>query len=104
MLKFLKYSKYLLHRVKFCSARVLYFSDLKLKSLGIISKCVNPYNKEKRLLLVAGIRNWGTKAAIITFLKHFREIENKNKDSFSMVVRGLDLNSDGLVDDAEILE
>ena len=74
------------------------------ESLGIISKCVNPFNKDKRLLLVAGIRNWGTKAAIIAFLKYFNKIERKNIDSFGMLVKGLDLNSDGLVDDVEILE
>ncbi len=74
------------------------------ESLGIISKCVSPFNKDKRILLLAGIRNWGTKAAIIAFLKHFSKIEKKNADSFGMLVRGLDLNSDGIVDDVEILE
>ncbi|MBI2632072.1 helix-turn-helix domain-containing protein [Candidatus Pacearchaeota archaeon] len=74
------------------------------ESLGIISKCTNPYNKEKYLLLVAGVRNWGTKAAIIAFLKHFEEFEKNNMDNFGMIVRGLDLDSDGLVDDVEILE
>ncbi|MDP3881883.1 MAG: S-layer protein [Nanoarchaeota archaeon] len=74
------------------------------ESIGVIARCPNPYNKEKQILLVAGVRNWGTKAAILAFLKHFEELERGNKGTFSRVVRGLDLNSDGTVDDIEILE
>ncbi len=74
------------------------------ESIGVISRCTNPFNKEKQVLLVAGIRNWGTKAAILAFLKHFDELEKGKKGELSRVVRGLDLNSDGIVDDIEILE
>ena len=77
------------------------------EEVGVIVKCVNPWNKEKRLLFIAGIRNFGTKAAILTFLKHFALIEKGNtfdNEIMANVVEGVDLNSDGIVDDAEILE
>src|SRR3989338_1965909 len=74
------------------------------ESIGVISRCTNPYNNEKEILVVAGIRNWGTKTAILAFIKHFHEIEKGKKGSFNRVVQGLDLDSDGAVDDIEVLE
>ncbi len=77
------------------------------EEIGVIVKCANPWNKEKKLLFIAGIRNFGTKAAILTFLKHFAFIERGNKfdsELLGKVVEGIDLDSDGIVDDAEILE
>ena len=53
------------------------------------------------------MRNSGTKAAIMSFLKYFEKIEEGNiydKNIFSKVVLGLDMNSDGQIDDVEFLE
>ena len=77
------------------------------EEIGVIVKCTNPWNNEKKILFIAGIRNAGTKAAILTFLKHFHDIERgnlHNRDILCKVVEGIDLNSDGIVDDVEILE
>jgi len=74
---------------------------------GIIVKAKNPFNKNKYILLVAGIRYSGTRAAILSFLKHFDKlcIPNKhNNKIYAHVVLGTDLDSDGVVDDLEILE
>ncbi|MBM3232926.1 helix-turn-helix domain-containing protein [Candidatus Pacearchaeota archaeon] len=77
------------------------------EEIGVINKCKNPFNDKKELLYIAGIRNAGTKAAILSFLKDFKDIEKGNqKDSkiFCKVVEGIDLDSDGIVDSIEFLE
>jgi DNA-binding CsgD family transcriptional regulator len=88
------------------------FSSLSGKTFysdetGIIVKAKNPLNPKKFLLIVAGKRYAGTRAVMIAFLKYFRELSlgNKfNKEIFAKVVEGVDLDSDGIVDDVEILE
>ncbi len=80
-----------------------YFND----EIGLINKFKNPYNKEKKILLIAGNRNSGTKSAILAFLKHFSHIKSGNlfnEKTSSKVIEGVDLNSDGVVDDCEFLE
>jgi DNA-binding transcriptional ArsR family regulator len=74
---------------------------------GIIVKARNPFNPEKSILLLAGRRYSGTRAAIIAFLKNFREITKGNvhdRNVFAKVVEGTDLDSDGIVDDVEFRE
>lgn len=80
-----------------------YFND----EIGIINKFISPYNDKKKILFIAGLRNSGTKSAILAFLKHFskiREGNNYDKNISSKVVEGIDLDSDGQVDDVEFLE
>lgn len=80
-----------------------YFND----EIGMINKFKSPFNSEKMILFVAGIRNSGTKSAILAFLKNFSEIKNNNsfnKKISSRVVEGVDLDSDGVVDSVEFLE
>lgn len=80
-----------------------YFHD----EIGVINKVKSPFNKEKMVLVIEGLRNSGTKAAIISFIKKFKEIEKGNNYDlkiFSKVVEGEDLDSDGIVDNADILE
>lgn len=67
---------------------------------GIIVKMNNPFNRKKKMLVVAGKRYAGTKAVMIAFIKHFKEIIKGN----SSVVEGIDLDSDGIVDEIDILE
>lgn len=74
---------------------------------GIIEKIRNPFNTKKSILLVAGKRHMGTKAVMLAFIKHFKEIceGNKfNKEINAKVVEGVDLDSDGIVDEVEVLE
>ena len=77
------------------------------EEVGVINKFQSPFNKEKQVLFIAGIRNMGTKAAILAFLQKFNEIEkgnNLDRKIKSKVVEGVDLDSDGIVDSVEILE
>jgi len=74
---------------------------------GIIVKIRNPFNKDKYVLVVAGNRFSGTRAAIIAFLKDFKKVTEGNvHDSKIMakVVEGVDLDSDGLIDSIEFRE
>ncbi len=74
---------------------------------GMIVKAKNPFHKEKHILIVAGKRFSGTRAAIIAFLRHFDKVKQGNLHSSSVlahVVEGVDLDSDGVVDDVEFRE
>jgi len=75
--------------------------------VGLVVNLKSPFNKEKRILLVAGKRYSGTRAAIIAFLKYFKEIEKGNTHNNKVkarVVEGIDLDSDGIIDDIEFRE
>ncbi len=74
---------------------------------GVIVKMKNPFNKKKFVLIIAGKRYAGTKAVMIAFIKHFKEIAKGNKFNdkvFAKVIEGIDLDSDGIVDEIEVLE
>lgn len=74
---------------------------------GIIVKIKNPFNPKKSILLIAGKRHAGTRAVMIAFMKYFNDIIKGNKFNdklMAKVVEGIDLNSDGIVDDIEIHE
>jgi len=74
---------------------------------GIIVKMKNPFDKTKDILVIAGRRFSGTRAAILAFLQKFDEICKGNSyDSkiFARVVEGIDKNSDGIIDSVEFLE
>lgn len=69
----------------------------KSENIGIVVKAKNPLNKESIILLLAGKRHAGTKAAILALYGH----------SFTKscaVVEGIDSDGDGIVDDIRILE
>jgi hypothetical protein len=74
---------------------------------GIIVKIKNPYDKTKEILVIAGRRAVGTKAAILTFLQKFDEIckgNNFNPKISAKIVEGIDLDSDGIIDTVDIRE
>lgn len=74
---------------------------------GLIVKAKNPFNREKYILVVAGKRFSGTRAAIIAFLKGFKKITQgnvHNPNILAKVVEGIDLDSDGIIDDIEFRE
>ncbi len=80
-----------------------YYSD----ETGLLVKMKNPFNKKKYILWIAGKRSTGTKSVIISFLKYFKDISNGNLINNKIdakVIEGIDMNSDGIVDDIEILE
>jgi DNA-binding transcriptional ArsR family regulator len=76
--------------------------------IGLIIKMKNPLDKknEKYVLILSGIRFKGTRAAIIALIKNIREVQRGNRfdGGVARVVRGIDKDSDGRVDDIEFLE
>src|ERR671913_253706 len=72
---------------------------------GLIAKINNPYNKDKKILVLAGVRSIGTKAAVIALTNFGNKIFNKymNDDELALVVQGFDMNSDGKIDHVDIV-
>ncbi len=84
-------------------SKTTYSSD----ETGLIVKIKNPFNPEKAVLVVAGKRFSGTRAAIMAFLKGFKQVYTGNKfkpGTIAKVVEGLDMDSDGVVDAVEFRE
>lgn len=74
---------------------------------GIIVKVKNPFDKNKDILVIAGRRMAGTRAAILAFLQKFDEICKGNSyDSkvYARIVEGIDKDNDGVIDSVEFLE
>jgi len=74
---------------------------------GAIQMVVNPNNQNTRVLVIAGNTYLGTRAAVLAVVKYTDEIakgNSLNNNVIARVVSGLDVNSDGLVDDVEFLE
>jgi len=72
---------------------------------GLIAKINNPYNKDKKILVLAGVRSIGTKAAVIGLTNYGNKIFDKymNDDDLALVVQGFDMNSDGKIDHVDIV-
>ncbi len=75
-------------------------------SMGLIAKIVNPWDKEKRIIVLAGNKAVGTKACVLAFTKFWKQVlENyQGEDNFATVIQGFDLDGDGKVDSVEVLE
>lgn len=74
---------------------------------GSIQMIVNPMNQESRVIVIAGNSYLGTRAAVLAFIRYTDEIakgNSMNGNILARVVSGLDVDSDGLVDDVEFLE
>lgn len=99
----IRFEKTDLWHIKSTLSNNVYKSD----ETGIIVKSKNPFNQNKSILLLAGRRYSGTRAAIIAFLKDFKEVTKGNiynRNVMAKVVEGIDLDSDGIVDDIEFRE
>lgn len=75
-------------------------------TVGVISRIVNPWDKEKRIIVLAGNKTVGTKACVIALVKFWKEtLKNFNgQDEFATLIQGFDLYGDGKVDSIEVLE
>lgn len=67
---------------------------------GVIVKFPNPFSKGKWILLLAGKRYAGTRAALLAFTRRFGEVAAKGQ----AVVEGLDADSDGVLESVRIIE
>jgi len=75
-------------------------------SIGILAKIANPWDKSKRIIVIAGNKAVGTKACVLALTKFWKEaLKNFNGDErFATVIKGFDLDGDGKVDAIEVLE
>jgi DNA-binding transcriptional ArsR family regulator len=80
----------------------VYTSD----NIGLIAKIPNPWNKNKRIIVIAGNKAIGTKACVLALTKFWKETLDKfnGTDSFATIIQGFDLDGDGKVDAIEVLE
>ncbi|MFB6115910.1 MAG: helix-turn-helix domain-containing protein [Candidatus Nanosalina sp.] len=73
-------------------------------SIGVVAKTRNPEDPEKSIFMVAGVRNQGTEAAVRAFKNLEDIVEDYGEGEFYRVVRGLDMDGDGEIDDFEVVE
>jgi len=76
------------------------------ESVGLISKIKNPFNPDYSILVVAGIRFIGTKAAVLAFTRFTKQVINRytGQKEFYSIVQGFDIDGDGKIDNIEVLE
>lgn len=74
---------------------------------GVVEIIENPWNPDARILVLAGRRFAGTRAAVIAWIKHLPSVQVGQKSMqghAAKVVRGFDMDGDGVIDSAEIIE
>lgn len=77
------------------------------ENIGLIELVRSPFDKKSSVLLVGGLNQNGTRAAVLCLIKKMKEIEEGNEYSprdMAKVVEGFDDDGDGVVDSVEILE
>lgn len=76
------------------------------ESMGMVSRIQNPFNKEKYILIIAGIRFVGTKAAVLALTRFTKNTIYRfsGQKEFYAIVQGFDLDGDGKIDNIEVLE
>jgi DNA-binding transcriptional ArsR family regulator len=80
----------------------VYTSD----SAGLIAKIVNPWDKTKRIVVLAGNKAVGTKACVLALTNFWKKTIAKytGEETFAVVIHGFDLDGDGKVDSIEVNE
>jgi DNA-binding transcriptional ArsR family regulator len=76
------------------------------QNVGLVIKMKNPFSPKNYIFLFCGIRFKGTRAATLALINHSKELEegNKFKEGIARVVRGVDKDSDSIIDDCFFLE
>lgn len=75
-------------------------------TVGVIEKIENPFDKNKSVIVLAGVTKKGTLSAIHALTKEPDKVLKGyvRGKPFSRVVEGLDLSGDGMIDSFEVLE
>lgn len=77
------------------------------EDVGIINVIENPRNRKAKILVLAGKRFPGTRAAILAMITKLEQVFEGNKWDKGIkarVVKGYDMDGDGIIDTAEFLE
>ncbi len=74
-------------------------------NMGLIARIENPWNRNKKVIVLAGNKAVGTKACVLALTKFWKKALKKFGDEkFAVVIQGFDLDGDGKVDSIEVLE
>jgi hypothetical protein len=74
---------------------------------GVVEIVDNPWDKNGRVLILAGKKFHGTRSAVLAWTGNLDNVlkgNNSDPRVIAKVVRGYDMNGDGIIDEAEILE
>jgi DNA-binding transcriptional ArsR family regulator len=73
---------------------------------GLIAKIVNPWDKTKRIVVLAGNKAVGTKACVLALTNFWKKTLQgyHDKETFAVAIQGFDLDGDGKVDSIEVME
>lgn len=77
------------------------------RQFGFIVRIPNPFAEGKEILVLAGRGFTGSMAAVLGLTKYLKEVIKGNSfkpDVIAKVVEGIDVDSDGIIDDVEFLE
>jgi len=74
------------------------------ENIGFIAKTSNPEDHTKSIYIIAGVQSKGTQAAVRAFNNLEEIVKDYSAGQFYAVVKGLDLNSDGQIDDYKVIE
>jgi len=73
--------------------------------VGVVMKFDNPFNKEKKVMIIGGIGSRGSRSSIIAFTQRFHDlVKDQENGNIFRVVKGFDRSGDRVIDDIEILE
>jgi len=73
--------------------------------VGLILKIKNPFNPDKKILVIGGVGSRGSRSAIISLTQRIDKLSFANNGGeIHRVVKGFDKNGDGVIDDVEVLE
>jgi DNA-binding transcriptional ArsR family regulator len=75
--------------------------------IGFLARIPNPFSERKEILVFSGKGFKGTRAAVLAFIKHLKKVMKGNSvkpDVIAKVVQGIDIDSDGIIDEVEFLE
>jgi DNA-binding transcriptional ArsR family regulator len=75
-------------------------------SMGMVVKHTNPFNKNKKILLLAGKRTRGTVASVIAFTQYTNDVIKSvaKNGSLIKIVEGLDRSGDDFTDSVRFIE
>lgn len=79
----------------------------KEKEIGIIARIPSPFANDKEIIFLSGKGFRGTFSAIIGFTNYLKEVSmgnSLNPKVIARVVKGIDADADGIIDDIEFLE
>ncbi len=75
-------------------------------AVGFIARAAHPDDPSSSVLVLAGVRLKGTRAAVMALTEHHDDLLDgyEGEEKWGAVVRGRDMDGDGKIDDIEILE